>query len=230
MTIEHSMAALYSLGVDNMVCDIDGPEMPILDGSSLPFIKAFGEVGTVEQAADRKFYCPEEKFVFQDDKGGEIVIYPDTDYSVDVHVDYNSKVVGNQYALLKDLKDFAAEIAPCKTFVFLHELEFLAKNNLIKGGDLDNALVIVERSMSQEELDKLADLLNKPHIEVLPEGYLSNTELSFHNEPARHKLLDVIGDLALTGVRLKGKIIANKPGHYINTEAAKVLRKKIAEN
>ena len=227
MTIEHCMAALTSMGIDNVIIEVDGPEIPIMDGSSMPFVEALENVELVEQNADRDYYVVKEKMHYADEKGAEITIYPSDGYSIDTLIDFNSKVVGNQYASLKDLKDFKTEIAACKTFVFLHELEALLKMNLIKGGDLDNALVIVERQMSSEQLHNLAKLFNKPEIEVLPEGYLSNTELAFQNEPARHKLLDVIGDFCLVGKRIKGHVIARKPGHYSNTEFAKKIRSLI---
>lgn len=228
MTIEHLCAALYASQIDNILIEIDGPEVPILDGSSIQFIKALKQTGVVEQNAERKFFEIKEKLVFRDAENDvEIAVYPDDNFSVDVHIDFNSKVLGNQKASINSLSEFEAEIASCKTFVFLHELEMLAKHNLIKGGDLDNALVIVDKPMSQEGLDRLTELFNKPKVEVLPEGYLNNTELSFQNEPARHKLLDIIGDLSLTGMPLKAKVIARKPGHHANTELAKIIRKLI---
>lgn len=226
MTVEHACAALYGLGIDNVVMDIDGPEVPIMHGSSREFLKALKTAGIEEQNAEREYFEVTEKMVLKQD-GSEIILYPDDNYSIDVHIDYNSRVVGYQYATIDHIDEFEKEISACKTFVFLHELEFLAKNNLIKGGDLNNALVIVERKMEQDELDRLAELLHKPKVNVLPEGYLSNTELAFPNEPARHKLLDVIGDLSLAGKRLKCKVIARKPGHPINTAMAKQLRQII---
>lgn len=227
MTIEHSLAALYGLGIDNATIEVNAPEIPILDGSSMPFVKAIKEVGSVEQDADRCYFGVKEKTVYTNGQGTEVAIFPDDEFSIDVHIDYDSKVLGHQYASIANISEFEDQIASCKTFVFLHELEFLLKNNLIKGGDLDNALIIVERQMSQEELDHLAELFNKPKVQVMPEGILNNTKLTWSNEPARHKLLDVIGDLALSGVRLKGKVIAKKPGHEANTELAKILRKEI---
>ncbi|MCG8702003.1 MAG: UDP-3-O-acyl-N-acetylglucosamine deacetylase [Bacteroidales bacterium] len=229
MTIEHCCAALYSLGVDNALIQVDGPEVPILDGSSKYFVEAIVKVGTAEQDKDRNYFEPKEEISLKEENGSEISIQPHADYSVEVKIDFNSKTLGVQQAKLTNLADFKDEISACKTFVFLHEIEMLAKMNLIKGGDLDNALVIVDRKMEQEELDRLAALLNKPKVEVLPEGILNNTKLTFKNEPARHKLLDVVGDLSLTGVRIKGKIVANKPGHNLNTTFAKKLRKLIAE-
>jgi UDP-3-O-[3-hydroxymyristoyl] N-acetylglucosamine deacetylase/3-hydroxyacyl-[acyl-carrier-protein] dehydratase len=227
-TVEHLLAALYGLGVDNALMEINGPEVPIIDGSAKPFAAAILSAGIVEQEADRIYFQIREKVEFRDDaKGIEILAYPDDDLFIDVHIDYNSKVLGHQYASMKNISEFEAGFSACRTFVFLHELEFLQKNNLIKGGDLDNAIVIIDRPVSQEELDRLAEILNKPKIKVKPEGILNNVDLAFANEPARHKLLDVIGDLALCGVRLKGRIIANKPGHSANVEFAKILRQRI---
>jgi len=227
-TVEHLLAALYGMGVDNALMEINGPEVPIMDGSSKPFVEAILSAGIVSQQAERNYYQIREKIEFRDEKNDiEIVAYPDNEFLVDVHIDYNSRVLGHQFASLKNISQFEKDFAPCRTFVFLHELEFLQKNNLIKGGDLDNAIVIIDRQVSQEELDRLAAILNKPRVKVKPEGILNNIELSFGNEPARHKLLDVIGDLALCGVRLKGRIIATKPGHSANVELAKILRTNI---
>jgi len=227
-TVEHLLAALYGMGVDNAMMEIDGPEVPIIDGSAKPFVEAIRSAGIMKQAADRVYYQIREKIEFRDvEKGIELIAYPDDDLIIDVHIDYNSRVLGNQYASMKNISQFEAEFSTCRTFVFLHELEFLQKNNLIKGGDLDNAIVIIDRMVSQEELDRLAKVLNKPRVKVKPEGILNNVDLSFANEPARHKLLDVIGDLALCGVRLQGRIIANKPGHHANVEFAKIIRKRI---
>jgi UDP-3-O-[3-hydroxymyristoyl] N-acetylglucosamine deacetylase / 3-hydroxyacyl-[acyl-carrier-protein] dehydratase len=227
-TVEHLLAALYGLGVDNALMEINGPEVPIIDGSAKPFVEAILSVGIVNQIAERNYFQIREKLEFRDeDKDIEIIAYPDEEFLVDVHIDYNSRVLGHQYASLRNINDFVKEFSACRTFVFLHELEFLQKNNLIKGGDLENAIVIIDRPVSQEELDRLAEVLNKPRIKVKPEGILNNVDLSFGNEPARHKLLDIIGDLALCGVRLKGRFIANKPGHHANVEFAKLVRKSI---
>lgn len=227
-TIEHLLAALYGMGIDNALIELNGPEVPILDGSSRFYAEALVKAGYAQQKADRYYYRIREKMNFRDeDKGIELVAYPDENFSIDVHIDYNSKVLGYQYANYNESHAFEKEYASCRTFVFLHELEVLRQHNLIKGGDLDNAIVIVDRPVTQEEIDHLADLFNKPKVKVMPEGILNNVELYFSNEPARHKLLDVIGDLALCGVRIKGKIIATKPGHHANTEMAKILRKQI---
>ncbi len=227
-TIEHVLAALTSFGIDNVLIEIDAPEAPIMDGSSLPFVEAIKTVGTTELDADRKYFELKERVEFVDlEKGIEIVAFPDDHYSLNVMIDYNSKVLGNQYAALNSLNDFEKEIAPCRTFVFLHELELLLKHNLIKGGDIDNAIVIVDRQVNQEELDRLSGLFNKPKISVQPEGVLNNIELRYSNEPARHKLLDMVGDLTLVGMPIKARIIASRPGHHANTEFAKILRKII---
>ncbi|NBC82684.1 MAG: bifunctional UDP-3-O-[3-hydroxymyristoyl] N-acetylglucosamine deacetylase/3-hydroxyacyl-ACP dehydratase [Bacteroidetes bacterium] len=227
-TVEHVLASLYGLGIDNVMLEINGPEMPIIDGSAKPFVDKINEAGIQEQQEDKVYFELSEKMIFCDkEKGIEIIAFPDDEFSIDVKIDYNSKVLGYQYASIKSLDEFQDAIAPCRTFAFLHEIEFLAKNNLIKGGDLSNAIVIMDMEMSQEELDHLADLFNKPKIKARPEGILNNVELAFQNEPARHKLLDVIGDLALTGMPLKAKIVATKPGHYANTEFGKSIRKII---
>ncbi len=227
-TIEHLLAALAGYRIDNVLIEIDAPEAPILDGSSKLIYEALESVGAVEQDADRKYFELKERIEFHDvEKGIEIVAFPDDHLSLTVQIDYNSKVLGNQYASMNSLTEFGKEIAPCRTFVFLHELEQLAKHNLIKGGDVDNAIVIVDRQVSQEELDRLAALFNKPKVAVQPEGVLNNIELRFRNEPARHKLLDMVGDLALVGMPVKARIIASRPGHHANTEFAKILRKTI---
>src|SRR5512133_55847 len=227
-TVEHLLAALYGMGIDNALMEINGPEVPIIDGSAKPFVDALREAGSVEQNADRIYYSIREKIEFKDpSKGIELTAYPDDEFMIDVHIDYNSKVIGHQYASLKNISEFESGFSSCRTFVFLHEIEFLQKNNLIKGGDLDNAIVIIDRAVTQEEIDRLAVLFNKPSMKVKPEGILNNLDLSYPNEPARHKLLDVIGDLALCGVRLKGRIIANKPEHNAHVEFAKILRQGI---
>jgi UDP-3-O-[3-hydroxymyristoyl] N-acetylglucosamine deacetylase/3-hydroxyacyl-[acyl-carrier-protein] dehydratase len=225
-TVEHVLASLSGLGIDNAFIKVDGPEMPIMDGSARYFVEEIQKAGIKTQEAERGFYVIKEKLVYSDpERGIEIAAYPDESFSIDVLIDYNSKVLGNQYAQLINLDNFAQEVAPCRTFVFFHELEVLLKNNLIKGGDLQNAIVIMEHEVPQEELDRIADLFNKPRVHVKPEGILNNIDLRFYNEPARHKLLDIVGDLALVGRRIKGKIIAKRPGHHANTELAKIIRK-----
>jgi UDP-3-O-[3-hydroxymyristoyl] N-acetylglucosamine deacetylase/3-hydroxyacyl-[acyl-carrier-protein] dehydratase len=224
-TIEHVLASFVGMGIDNVLVEVDGPEAPILDGSSREYAEEISKTGAVDQGTDRKYFMLKEKVEYYDEEHGiHIIAYPDKIQSINVLIDYNSEVLGNQHASLDELQSFQEEIAPCRTFVFLHELEFLVKNNLIKGGDVDNAIVIVDRQMEQEELDRLADLFNKPHITVQPEGILNNVDLRFTNEPARHKLLDLMGDLALVGRWFKAKIIATRPGHHSNNEFARALR------
>jgi UDP-3-O-[3-hydroxymyristoyl] N-acetylglucosamine deacetylase/3-hydroxyacyl-[acyl-carrier-protein] dehydratase len=227
-TVEHLLAALYGMGVDNALMEINGPEVPIIDGSAKPFVDAILSAGIIEQEADRVYYQIREKFEYIDNtRGIQLLAYPDDELVIDVHIDYNSKVLGHQYASMQNISEFETGFSGCRTFVFLHEIEFLQKNDLIKGGDLDNAIVIIDRPVAQDEIDRLAVIFNKPSVKVKPEGILNNVDLSFTNEPARHKLLDVIGDIALCGARLKGRIIANKPGHNANVEFAKILRKNI---
>jgi len=227
-TVEHILAAVAGMSLDNVLIEIDGPETPILDGSAREYAEAIQKIGTVEQSTDRKFFVLKEKVEYYDEEHNvHIIAYPDKIQSINVLIDYNSKVLGNQYASLEDLDRFREEIAPCRTFVFLHELEMLAKNNLIKGGDMDNAIVIVDRKVSQAELDRLAELFDQPKMKVQPEGVLNNIELRFPNEPARHKLLDMIGDLSLVGRWFKAKIIATRPGHHANVEFAKLLAQEM---
>ena len=226
-TIEHVLASLVGLELDNILMEFTGPEAPILDGSSIKYVEALNKAGYVEQDAEKNYYIIKERTVFQDEKNNiEIVAYPDDHFSVDVMVDYNSKVLGHQYASYHPTHDFEKEIAPSRTFVFFHELEVLLKNNLIKGGDLQNAIVIMENEVPQEELDRMADLFNKPHVKV-KEGVLNNVDLRYSNEPARHKLLDVLGDLSLIGRPILGKIVASRPGHFANTQFAKVIKENI---
>ena len=227
-TIEHAMAALYAAGIDNVLIKINGPEMPILDGSASEFSSKIEEVGVCEQKDDKDYYIVKQKIeVRNDETGASIVVLPDTDFSVDVKVDYDSPVLTNQYASLDSMDDFNKEIAASRTFVFVREIEPLVKANLIKGGDLQNAVVIYDSPMAQSDLDNLADLMNVPHKDVSEFGFIQETTLSSPNEPARHKLMDVMGDLALIGRPLKGKVIATRPGHSINTTFAKKIRKEI---
>ncbi len=227
-TIEHVMAAMNGLDLDNVLLEIDGPEMPIIDGSSKPFVEGIKNAGIVEQEAEREYFVVKTPINFTiPEKGIEIDVYPYDGFCIDVLIDYNSKILGNQYATMRNIEEFEGQIAPSRTFVFLREVEFLFKNNLIKGGDLENAIVIMENAVAQEELDRLADLFNMPKIKAKPEGILNNIDLRFSNEPARHKLLDIVGDIALTGKKLKAKIVATKPGHFANTELAKIIRKEI---
>ena len=218
-TIEHLLAAFMGLGIDNVMVDVDMEEIPIKDGSSIHFINAIKEAGIVEQKANRKYIEITEPISYKiPDKNIEMLIEPADKFSATVTIDFETEILGKQIATLDDINKFESEIAQCRTFVFLHELEFLLQNNLIKGGDLNNAIVFVNRAVSQEELDNLAELFNKPKVKVKPNGILNNLDMHFSNEPARHKLLDVIGDLALLGMPLKGKITASRPGHQANTE------------
>lgn len=223
-TIEHVLASLTGLGIDNVLIDLDMDEIPIRDGSAKYFVEALEQAGIETQDSLREYIVIEKEITLKnEDKGFELTIVPAEEFSVDVKIDYGTEVLNIQYAQMLSLKDFKNEIAPCRTFVFLHELEFLLKNNLIKGGDLSNAIVFVNRKVSQEELDRLAELFNKPKVQVKEEGILNNLELHFPNEPARHKLLDVVGDLSLLGKRIKGHVTAYRPGHYANTEFAKKI-------
>lgn len=230
-TIEHAMAALYAAGIDNCLIKVDAPELPILDGSALPYVEKIAEAGLAEQKYDKEYYVVKQRIEIADEQSGaSIVLLPDNGFSVDVMVDFNSPVLSNQFASLADMAKFNSEIAGARTFVFVREVEPLLKNNLIKGGDLDNAIVIYDAPMAQEELDRLADLMGVEHKETTQLGYLNNRPLVHVNEPARHKLLDVIGDLALIGRPLKGKVIATKPGHTLNTTLAKKIRQELRKN
>lgn len=228
-TIEHCLAALRGMGVDNCLIEVDGPEAPILDGSAHFFVQAIKEAGISEQDAEREYFIVKEKMIVEDpETGSSVVAIPDDGQTYQTMISFNnSMLLSNQYANMEGMEQFEKEISNCRTFVFLHELEPLLKNNLIKGGDLDNAIIIIDKEVPQEELDRLAALFNKPSVEVKPIGILNNLELHHSNEPARHKLLDVIGDLTLAGMPIKGRIIANKPGHKINAEFAKAVRKEI---
>ncbi|MES2800090.1 MAG: bifunctional UDP-3-O-[3-hydroxymyristoyl] N-acetylglucosamine deacetylase/3-hydroxyacyl-ACP dehydratase [Bacteroidota bacterium] len=230
-TTEHVLAALYACQVDNALIKIDGPEMPIMDGSSLPFVLALEAIGYEDQNADREYLELTENVKWEDtERGIEFLAVPDAEYRVTVMVDYKSPVLGTQHASMYNLSQFKSEIACCRTFVFLRELEFLASNNLIKGGDLDNAIVLVDRmDVSKEELDRLAKLLGKEKLDITIQGLgvLNSIKLQFENEPARHKLLDIIGDLALVGKPIKAHILAARPGHSGNVRFAKVLKEQI---
>ncbi|WP_421800451.1 bifunctional UDP-3-O-[3-hydroxymyristoyl] N-acetylglucosamine deacetylase/3-hydroxyacyl-ACP dehydratase [Haliscomenobacter sp.] len=229
-TIEHVLSALVGLGIDNVLMGIDGPEVPILDGSAIQFVKALREAGVEEQEADREYFEITEPITYRDEAtGAELMALPHDGFEVITMIDFNSKVLGQQYAQLYSLEDYEKEIAPCRTFVFLHELDNLFSQNLIKGGDLDNAIVIADRPVTQEELDDMATKLGKPSIKVDKEGILNTVQLQFKNEPARHKLLDVIGDVSLLGKPIKGRIVATKPGHTANYEFTKLLKKQYIE-
>lgn len=229
-TIEHVLSALTGLNLDNVHMDIDGPEMPIMDGTAMPFVEALQQAGRLELDAEREYFTVTEPIAYRDEvTGTELLAFPADHFEATVMIDFNSKVLGQQFAALHRLEDYVQEIAPCRTFVFIHELEKLLDMGLIKGGDLDNAIVIADRKMEQEELDALAKKMNKPGVKVDSEGVLNTVKLHFQNEPARHKLLDVIGDLALIGKPIRGKIMATKPGHTANVEFAKILKKVLLE-
>lgn len=225
-TVEHTLAAIAGLQIDNVLIKLDGPEPPILDGSSIQFIEALNEVGVEQQSAQRNYFEVPESIYFRDKSNEiELAALPSEDYRVTVMVDYKSPVLGSQHASLNNIEDFTDQIASCRTFCFLHELEELHSRGLIKGGDLNNAIVIVDRVIKDDELDQLARLFNKPKVEVKKEGILNNVELRYPNEPARHKLLDVIGDLVLVGRPLKAQILAARPGHASNIAFAKKIKK-----
>ncbi len=230
-TIEHTMAALVGLGVDNVLIEISGPEVPILDGSSREFMDAIESAGIEEQEARRIVYSIDSNIHYYDPvKKVDMLALPSNDYQITALIDFNSPVLGTQHAALKNLAEFRTEIGPCRTFCFLHELEYLLDNNLIKGGDLSNAIVVVDKVVEQSELERLAKVFNKQKIEVKQEGILNNIQLHFPNEPARHKLLDVVGDLALAGHAFKAHIIANRPGHATNVEFARRIKQYIKKN
>jgi len=226
-TVEHALAALYALGIDNCILEVNAPEFPILDGSSKFYVEQIEKVGIEEQSKDKDYFVVTKKIIYETpDKSSSIMLLPDETFSVQTLIGYDSPVLGNQFAVLENMADFKTEVAPARTFVFVRELEPLLKMNLIKGGDLTNAIVIYDRPTAKSELQRLSELMNQPCPEVDSLGYM-NTELVFNNEPARHKLLDVIGDLALIGKPIKGKVIAMHPGHSVNTALAKLMRKEI---
>lgn len=227
-TSEHVLAALVGLDIDNVLIELDSPEPPIMDGSSKFFVEALESAGIVEQDADREEYVIKDVISYRDEAtGSEITVIPAEEYQITTMVDFGTKVLGTQNATLEHLSDFKDEIADARTFSFLHELEMLLENGLIKGGDLNNAIVYVDKEISAETMKKLEKAFKKEKLSVKPNGILDNLTLHHPNEAARHKLLDVIGDLALIGTRIKGKVIANKPGHYVNTQFAKKLSKII---
>ncbi|MEP7163585.1 MAG: bifunctional UDP-3-O-[3-hydroxymyristoyl] N-acetylglucosamine deacetylase/3-hydroxyacyl-ACP dehydratase [Ferruginibacter sp.] len=230
-TVEHVLAALVGMGVDNCLIEVNGPEIPIIDGSSQPFVEIIEKTGVHEQDAAKAWYSIDTNISFYDEKKRvEMTALPATNYEITTLIDFNSPVLGTQHANLKNLKDFKTEIAPCRTFCFLHELEMLIDNNLIKGGDINNAIVIVDKAVTADEMSRLAKAFGRTKVEVKSEGYLNNLELRFPNEPARHKLLDVVGDLALIGYPIKAHIIANRPGHSSNVEFAKKIKQYIKKN
>jgi len=227
-TIEHAMAAIWTAKIDNCLIEINGPEMPILDGSAIEFVNAIAAVGLAGQDYDKQYYVVRNRVEVKDpETGSSLIILPYDGFSVTTLISYSSCILNNQFARLNQLEDFAEEVADSRTFVFVREIEQLLNHNLIKGGDLDNALVIYDQELSQDKLDALADTMNLPHKLVNKLGYINNKPLKYDNEPARHKLMDLVGDLALIGKPLKGHIIATRPGHKINNQLARLIRKEI---
>ncbi len=230
-TVEHLLAALVGMGVDNVLIELNAPEVPIMDGSSEPFVELIEEAGVAEQEAAKVWYSIDENIHHYDEaKRVEMVAMPAMEYQITTLIDFNSPVLGTQYAQLKNMQDFRTEVAPCRTFSFLHELTMLLDHDLIKGGDINNAIVIVDKPVTEQEMSRLAKAFGRDKIEVKSEGYLNNLELRFANEPARHKLLDIVGDLALIGYPIKGRIIANRPGHSSNVAFAKKIKQYIKKN
>ena len=227
-TIEHALASLYAAGIDNCLIKVNAPELPILDGSAKEYADKIQEVGFEEQALEKNYYIVKQKIEMVDEQtGSSFLILPDDNFSIDTMVEFKSPVLNNQFASLKNLDNFKEQISGCRTFVFVREIMPLVNANLIKGGDLDNAIVIYDSPLAQEELDKIADTMGVPHKNVSELGYINNSPLLFDNEPARHKLLDVLGDIALIGRPLKGHVIAIRPGHTINTTFAKKIRREL---
>ncbi len=227
-TIEHGMAALYALGIDNCLIQVNGPEFPILDGSAAMYVEKIQKVGIVDQNAEKDFYIIRKKIEVKYEESGSVVtILPDNQFSITAMCSFQSKFINSQFATLDNVQDFPAEIAPARTFVFVRDIVPLLEANLIKGGDLDNAIVIYEEKESQEKLDKLADVLKVPHIDANKIGYIQHKPLLWENECTRHKLLDIIGDMALIGKPIKGRIIATRPGHTINNKFARLMRREI---
>lgn len=230
-TVEHVMSALYALGIDNCLIQVNGPEFPILDGSAIPYVKKIEEIGMVEQNAPKDYYIIRHKIEVKDEASGScITILPDEDFSITAMCSFQSKFISSQFATLDNMQDYAKEIAPARTFVFVRDIVPLLNANLIKGGDLDNAIVIYERQLEQEQMDKLTDLLGVPHMDANKIGYVQHKPLVWDNECTRHKLLDIIGDMALIGKPIKGRIVATRPGHTINNKFARLLRKEIRKH
>ena len=230
-TVEHVLAALVGTGIDNCLIEVNGPEMPIIDGSSQPFVEIIEDANVIEQDASKAWYSIDTNITHYDEKKRvEMTALPATDYKITTLIDFNSPVLGTQHASLKTMRDFKTEISPCRTFCFLHELEMLLDNNLIKGGDINNAIVVVDKPVTAKEMQRLAKAFGRDKMEVKSEGYLNNLELRFPNEPARHKLLDVVGDLALIGYPIKAHIIANRPGHSSNVDFARKIKQYIKKN
>lgn len=227
-TVEHALAALYAAGIDNCLIEVDGPELPILDGSAIVYVNAIESVGLKEQDADKDFYIIKEKTQYKDEEtGSTLTMYPEDGFSVECMVEYNSPVLPNQFAVLDDLAEFKQEVASARTFVFVREIEQLLQYNLIKGGDLDNAIVIYDQEIPQEKIDEICDIVKVPHMHLSKLGYINPKPLAWDNEPARHKLMDVIGDLALIGRPIKGRVVAIRPGHTVNNKFTRMVRKEV---
>ncbi len=230
-TVEHGLSALYALGIDNCLIQVNGPEFPILDGSAMLYVDKIKEVGIVEQSAPKDFYIIRKKIEIKDESSGScITILPDQDFSITAMCSFQSKFISSQFATLDHIENYAKDIAPARTFVFVRDIVPLLEANLIKGGDLDNAIVIYEKQVEQDKLDKLADLLKVPHMDATKIGYMQHKPLMWDNECTRHKLLDIIGDMALIGKPIKGRIIATRPGHTINNKFARLMRKEIRKH
>ena len=230
-TIEHGLSALYALGVDNCYIDVDAPEFPILDGSAIEYVRKIKEVGLVPQELEREYYIVKQRTeVVSEDGRSRILLLPDHSFGVDVHISFDSPILSNQFASLDNLKNFETEIASSRTFVFVREIEQLLAHNLVKGGDLDNALVIYDKEMEQSSLNDLCKLMGVEPKKGIELGYINNAPIIFPNEPARHKLLDVLGDLSLIGRPIQGRIIATCPGHKINNEMGQKIRREIKQN
>ena len=230
-TIEHGMAALYALGVDNCLIEVDASEFPILDGSSIEYVKEINKVGIETQSKDKDFYIVRKKIEVSDpETGSKLTLLPDDSFCINSYIEFDSKYIPNQSAIMDSVTDFQTEIAPSRTFVFVREIQKLREAGLIKGGSLENAIVIYERELPQDELDVIADELKVPRQNAKELGYLNSRKLVFPNEPARHKLLDIIGDMALIGKPIKGRLIAYRPGHKINNNLARLIRKDIKLN
>ncbi len=230
-TIEHGLSALYALGVDNCYIDVDAPEFPILDGSAIEYVRKIKEVGLVSQELEREYYIVKQRTeVISEDGRSRILLLPDHSFGVDVHISFDSPILSNQFASLDNLKKFETEIAASRTFVFVREIEQLLAHNLVKGGDLDNALVIYDKEMEQSSLNDLCKLMGVEPKKGIELGYINNAPIIFPNEPARHKLLDVLGDLSLIGRPIQGRIIATCPGHKINNEMGQKIRREIKQN
>lgn len=229
-TIEHGMAALYAMGIDNCLIQINGPEFPILDGSATMYVEKIKEIGIVDQVTPKDYYIIRKKMEYRDANGSVITILPDEQFSITAMCSFESKFISSQFATLDNIDKFANDIAPARTFVFVRDIMPLLQANLIKGGDLDNAIVIYEKQVDQPTLDQLADLLKVPHMDANSVGYIQNKPLIWDNECTRHKLLDIIGDMALIGKPLKGRIVATRPGHTVNNKFARMIRKDIRKH